>query len=66
MHDFIHAAIATDRVRDLVEDGETRRARRRVKRERAQADARDVRPLPQPSGPGGRVAAKLRLRPRAM
>jgi hypothetical protein len=75
MHDTIHAAIAAERTRDLLEMGDKRRATRRVKRERAaSAGARAARrqaqpqPQPQPEGAGrfSRTAAILRLRPWVM
>lgn len=66
MHDIIHGAIANARVRDLVDQAEVRRASRRPKRERAQAEAPQTRPQPQHSGSWARFAAKVRLRPRTM
>ena len=67
MHDSIHAAIATERVRDFVEAGETRRTIRRLKRERAQAAAAQRRAQkPELNAGAGRMAALLRLRPWVM
>jgi hypothetical protein len=67
MHDVIHAAIATERVRDRVEYGDNRRAARRAKRERVQAEATpQAEPQVQLKRRGGRVAAILRLRPWVM
>jgi len=67
MHDSIHAAIASQRVRDRVEYADTRRAVRRMKRERLQAEATpQAVPQVQLERRGGRVAAILRLRPWVM
>ena len=66
MHDFIHAAIATERVRDLVDAGETQRTIRRLKRERAHAAAPQRTPRPELNGHAGRLTALLRLRPWVM
>jgi hypothetical protein len=66
MYDLIHGAIATQRVRDLVDTGDDRRTVRRLKAARAQATAQaeaQRRPLPELNARGGRVAALLRLRP---
>ena len=64
MHDSIHAAIAAQRVRDRVEYADTRRAARRAKHERSQAEATpQAEPQVQLNRRGGRVAAILRLRP---
>ena len=61
MHDFIHAAIATERVRDLVEMADERRATRRSK---ASSVAFPV-PAEAPAiARRNRTAALLRLRPR--
>ena len=65
MHDMIHAAIANQRVRDLVETGESRRAardRKREQREAAKTARREARPL----GSGAALAAVLRIRRGAM
>jgi hypothetical protein len=65
MYDLIHAAIATERTRDLVEMGERRRAIRRSRRTRAAATA-PARPQPSVDAHGSRTAALLRLRPWVM
>jgi hypothetical protein len=64
MHDMIHAAIANERVKDLVEAGETRRAARDRKRVRSEA-AKPARRFLRPLGSRG-IAAMLRLRRGAM
>jgi len=61
MHDMIHAAIANQRVKDLVETGESRRAARDRKRERAEA-ANTARREARPLGSGAAIAAVLRIR----
>jgi hypothetical protein len=60
MHDYIHAAIAGERVRELVESAQAERATRRPRRSRTDVPA----PRPAPAlVRGGRLAALLRLRP---
>jgi hypothetical protein len=65
MHDVIHAAIANQRVRELVETSDTRRAvrHRKVQRSEAAAPAEPVAPRVEP---GVVTAALLRLRRGAM
>ena len=65
MHDLMHAAIAAERTRDLVEIGDRRRAIRRSRRTRAAATA-PARRQPTVDAHGSRTAALLRLRPWVM
>jgi hypothetical protein len=63
MHDYIHAAIATERIRELVESADAQRATHSSRRpRRARPDVPAPRPAPAPAT-GGRLAALLRLRP---
>jgi hypothetical protein len=64
MHDYIHAAIATKCVRDLVEMGEKQRTTRRVRPSRPARAADPTSPQGRTTSGIGRMAAVLRLRPR--
>jgi hypothetical protein len=64
MHDFIHAAIATERVRDLVGTAEIKRTTRKPRRDRTEPDASVPVTAPaQAARRGGWTTALLRLRP---
>jgi hypothetical protein len=64
MHDYIHAAIATERVRDYVEMGDKQRTNRRLRPARPAQAAAPASPQPLTASAIGRVATALRLRPR--
>jgi hypothetical protein len=63
MHDYIHAAIAAQRVKERVEAAEAQRATRRPRRTRSAPAVEPAQPPAPAELPGGRIAALLRLRP---
>jgi hypothetical protein len=64
MHDVIHAAIAAQRVRDLVETAEVERAARKPRRDCADRDSSVPVAAPAQAVPGDSwLTALLRLRP---
>jgi hypothetical protein len=65
MYDVIHAAIARERVRELVETADGRRATRRPRTQHGSEDARAAMPSAGQAPAAvasGRMAARLRLR----
>jgi hypothetical protein len=61
MYDLIHAAIATERVRDLVDTAEVKRATRKPRRNRTKADP-SVRGTAKPAPRAAWMTEILRLR----